>query len=503
MNKTVDKGFILSTSSNGQITLTSCYAKLDSNYNLLWTKSYYMSPGGYLDYAAELEDRSFVGLAEPKLSDGVIFVRSDFGGNLLQAYSYMDINSAFVYSGSICKSASNDTGYVALIGQCSIDYGLVKFNKNGSILWAYEYGSEDISGVVYNLTLGYEHGYISKCVTTNKSIPERLASLVYIGNNGQFIRARKYSILPSSSNSTAIHTASFLSKDTSYYLAATLGHFNPSSSSTTYENEAYILNIDTNLLVKRCWKLSTPNQNHQIYIVNFANTKGNELIISGYIRDIVTYRTQLFILKFYPTINGNIIWCKTFHATSNTWNYITSIPREGMIVAGMNDDIVFPVHAAFDGSCIAGIDSSGSGLCNTSDFTLNVSQWKQCISSPLIITPKPINLMPLVQTLPEAIIEYNDSLICSNKISGSTQLNLKNPSSKMISFNVDHNSVRILNLSNNSVRIEIYTLSGSLMNVNKLEINSTCNFPITIPGLYILNAKSINGVQKERFVFNK
>lgn len=491
--------FILTTAENDQDISTACIAKLDSSFKLLWAKAFKMKSGGFLDYAIELEDSSLVGLAFPDLQLGGIFYRINKYGNLMVANSYVDGSSNYPTSRAICKSNSNDTGIVTIIGECSIYYGLAKFNNNGKVLWANDYSSNNIGVDVYTILQGFKHGYISTFGIIESTRPGLYAGVAHVGNSGQFIRARKYSCDPMNSNLTDI-SSTFLSKDSSYYIGIGTGHYFSSTQSRKYDNDAYILNLDTSLLIRKSWRFTTQDKDQGIIIMDFANTSGKEIIINGRITDSIS-PDQLFILKFDPTDNGKILWCKTFNKKSGYQHKIaTSWPIRGMHVYNDKDDIVLPIYTGFDGSCLGGLNSSGELLCNTSDINILVSKWDKCTSSSVPLNPRAVNLTQVNRKLEDTIINYYDSLICYNNSTAVDELKVESKQEICYKFSIQNLNLKLSNLLNQPIKIIIYSLEGEQIYFSNLKEHSYFDFTFIMPGIYLINAYSISKVQNSKII---
>jgi hypothetical protein len=404
-------GYIISTHSN-PYTNYSSYVKLDQNFNTVWTTSYPFTSNqsGLLDHKLELEDHSLISLANG--SEMNMILRHDANGNLLSTGKYLSDQSSNYAASAFCKSTLNDTAYVALFAQCAMNYGIVKIANDGEVVWAKDYGGNNVWGNIYDLTQAHNEGYLSIGQWVDYPYDDGEGILLHVGDEGDVIRSMRYKPLVEGKNYSSIRRIIKSPESDHYYASAFVG-VRDAIEPLELDNEQYFLQLDTALSVVNSWVFSSYNTAQSVTIEKMIVTSENQLVLYGTLRENVTNYRDLFIMKFDPT-EGEILWSKSVQSVEMPFDWASSFAIPGLELHGSDENIVFPLGVQNEGQVIAGIDADGEGLCRSVELDIDVDQgdYFQLVDHPLTaqndeLFRQDIELVPIAK-------DHQDTTICSN-----------------------------------------------------------------------------------------
>ncbi|HNW76810.1 MAG TPA: hypothetical protein PKJ28_07990 [Bacteroidales bacterium] len=164
--------------------------KFDSDFNVIWDKTYGGSKGDYVESIIQTNDGGYIVIGETKSSDGDVTLnhgdydiwlcKLDVDGNMTWEKSYGGTNTESV-SGENSIQQTIDGGYV-FIGGTNSDDGDVSLNHGGHDVWLVKISS--IGDIEYEKTYGGSNNdYGRKVISTNSIFTLLITSG---SNNGDF-----------------------------------------------------------------------------------------------------------------------------------------------------------------------------------------------------------------------------------------------------------------------------------------------------------------------------
>ena len=120
---------------------------------------------------------------------------------------------------TLCESNENDTSFVALVAECAVHHGLIKFKKDGSVVWAKNYSfTENNYANVYALDKGINSGYVSggSNIGPVQDTIQHYGYLLVTNNDGTFKKGMKYQ--HTSNNYNSVLASRLLTSTDDYYV---------------------------------------------------------------------------------------------------------------------------------------------------------------------------------------------------------------------------------------------------------------------------------------------
>ncbi len=488
-----DGGYILSASV-GLGAQFCTRMKLDSAFNTIWSKSYATTNSGSLYNAAELDDRGFVGIFVD--SALTYYLKTDSLGNVDFCKRYTLGPSGVLSSGIVCKSVDGDSGFVSVLGQCAMAYGLAKFDKYGETQWVASYSSPlgFLGGDVYDIDWALDSGYITSGQVINSATQQISAVMIHSDDDGQVISSKSILIDSASGVHTRITRFCWSASQQCYY--ATAGTF----YGVPFVNHKYIyiLKLDTGLNVLDCWRIDPPTPSTEIIVHNFEVAPDQQVVLNGTWQDSINGVYKYFMLKFDPAV-GNAAWCKSARGLISTQWYFSSTSIRGLSFFGPNDDILFGAFVNNDGNSIASIHSNGTGSCIAIDTAVTVTPASNWICRDLPVNNSPTSFISYPRSLAITDETFKDSLMCGTWTATQEII----PINEEL-FNVTSNNgvTTLQSKSNEILLVEIISATGQLLGSTTLPPNSSEEIIIPAAGVYFIrgyNTQQSQSIKIARF----
>jgi hypothetical protein len=476
MDKTSDGGYIVTT-TNQQLGNAS-YLRLNSNFNKRWVSTYSISNSGFLDRAIELDDKGFVGFYAYDNFSPSSFTKQDSLGNSIFSNNYHTATSTNFHANAVCRSHNSDNGFVAMYSGCELHYGITKFNTNGDVVWCKDYSSGGYNAQTDELIHGINHGYVTCGLFLNTTINHYVAVVAQFNNNGDFHRA-KHIILDSNRISWVRKITA--GKDNNYYAIGSTQKDAP-----TYSRDQWmdLIKLDTNLNIVKCWKITPPAANRLFHVENILSLPDSTLILNGMTTDTNQTTRVFFMLKFNPKAGGSIIWSKSWTSPIIHFGPYSGA-ESGLFTYGPKANIVTSIFSNWDGACIASTDSSGNGLCNSSESLVTASLYSGYSVSHAPLFQNIIPLLKFPVTMIPTTILYRDTVLCGAMPSAineiKKQINVTvapNPFNHQtsISFNEEQINSLIIITDVLGKEIKSQTFSGDILIIDKGEMKDGIYF---------------------------
>lgn len=472
----------------------------DNNFSSIWTASYQSSTGGpddRCDNAVELENGTIVSHC---VYDGIhLFVGHDPNGNLIFSRYYGTTVGVDYPSVTLVESSENDTCYVALFLECAVNHGLMKFDKNGNVLWSYENSTNNDYKAFFILENAVNSGYISggvNSVTPMTDSSQRYGYLIVSNNDGSFNKGKKYAHSTDQYNVT--HIKRILTAQNGTYFA-NFAFGNSYNGPQVYNPNKTIAQLDSNLSVLHEWELSVPDTNQRIDIENLAETSDGKILISGVIRnDVSSPVTQYFLMKFNPnTPGGEIEWCKKFNSFNNSQSWLPTTSNNALYSSEIDNQILFSYNAHLDGSCVSSIDQNGDGHCLSSDRIMNHSEINEIIEVDYITTPLAHPVQPFDVPLTPYSAELKDTVYCSMDLAELDENEFQTEILEIKQMGAKH---FFRNLSDTNLDFVVYTMSGKVVLRKELQVSEQFNVELEMNQMYLFKAYSAEGTQVGRIL---
>lgn len=482
MQSLSDGGYIISTHSNPNSSPNySSYMKLDNNFNSVWTTSYgfLASESGMIEHKAELDDQSLIALGHGV--EPYMILRHDNEGNLLSSGKYFSDESTYYAASAICKSTDNDTGYVALFSQCAMDFGVVKIGNDAEVLWAKDYGGNNIWGNIYELTQAIDEGYRSIGQWTDIPYDDSEGILLHLDGNGDVIKSTIFRPTVEGKNFSSIRRI-LPSPLSDHYFISMLGGVRDAVEPLELDNEHYLLQLDTETNVVHSWVFSSDNPDQSVIIEAMKMNSDGHLIIYGRLRENSTNYRDLFILGFDPSDEGEILWSKSVQSVEMPFDWASSDPIRGLELYGPEDHIIFPLAVQNEGQLIAGMDKNGEGLCRAVDLEMHVAagEFFEPEDFPLTyqdhdLSYQPIELFPISK-------EHPDTMICSNIETSVVEQNMLEENYAVWS---DGRNLIVSSAVERTASISLYNIAGQLILSRSISPYSMQQFPLPHGGVFL------------------
>lgn len=486
-----DGGYILSA-SNGPGAQFCTYMRLDSSFNTLWTKSYATTTSAALYNAAELDDHGHVGIFIDSVQ--TYFLKTNANGNVAFCKYYTLGPSGVLSSGIVKRSAENDSGFVSVLGQCAMAYGLAKFDKYGETEWVADYTSPiGFLGVdVYDLHPAFGEGYITTGQLLNSTTQQSSAIIIHSGNQGQVIASRRIQFDSAAGIHTRITEFAWSPAQQCYY--ATAGTF----YGVPYVNHKYfyLLKLDTGLNVMNAWRINAPNTSTEMLIQNMIVAADNDVIINGLMQDSTNGLYKFFMLKFDP-VSGVMEWSKSIRGITSPQWYFASSAIKGIGLFGPNSDVLFGAIVNNDGCSLASVRADGTGLCITIDTVITSSPASNWICRNITINNSPTSFISYTRNLAILDETFNDSLFCG------TWTSVSEPEKSEPTLFTANSSWGITTIHSSSpeiLTIEVFNTTGQLILKEVLAPNSGTSFSMHAEGMYIIRASGQENSQTMKLI---
>jgi len=473
-----DGGYMISASARPNAHYVA-YVKFDSAFNTIWTKTYATSQSASLSNAAELDDHGYVGVFVD--SAQTYFLKTDNLGNVLFCKYYTLGATGILSTGNVCRSAENDSGFVAVFGACAMDYGLAKFDKDGNTEWVADYSAPGSLGSnVYDIHPAFGSGYISMGQEIDQTTQQRSGIVIHSGNQGQILNSKRIQIDSSAGIHTGVRHITWSKEDTCYYVIA----YTFDGVPFAVDNHYYVMKLDTALNVMNSWRINPPNTNTALFVNNMVVAPDGNVVINGIMQDTTSSSYKFYMLKFDPS-NATMDWCKTVTAISSPQWYFVSGAINGIDFYGPNNDIVFPVFAANDGNSLASIQLDGNGLCIAKDTLLTCSSFSQWICRDFPVNTNQTSFITHTRSLSTLDVSYNDSLLCGNWTSLPEVHQSQNA---LISISGFSNNFSVQSATNKTLHIEVYSTSGQVISTYLLAPSERYDMYLPTVGVYVVRA---------------
>ncbi len=476
-----DGGYILSASI-GPGAQFCTYMRLDSSFNTLWTKSYATTPSAALYNAAELDDHGHVGIFIDSVQ--TYFLKTNANGNVAFCKYYTLGPNGVVSTGCVKRSAEADSGFVSVLGECAMAYGIAKFDKYGETEWVSNYTSPlgFLGSNVYDLHPAFGGGYISTGQLLNSSDLQSSAIIIHSGNQGQVISSRRIQFDSAAGIHTRITEFTWSPSEQCYY--ATAGTF----YGVPYVNHKYfyLLKLDTGLNVMNAWRINAPNASTEMLIQNMIVAADSGVVINGVMQDSTNGLYKFFMIKFDPA-TGVIEWSKSIRGITSPQWYFASSAIKGIGLFGPNNDILFGATVNNDGCGLASIHSDGTGLCVAIDTLITSSSASNWICRNTTINNAPTSFISYTRSLAILDETFNDSLFCG------TWTSVPEPEKSEPTLFTASSSWGITTLysaSPEQLTIEVFSNTGQLILKEALSPYSVTSFSMQSEGMYIIRASN-------------
>lgn len=486
-----DGGYILSASV-GLGAQFCTRMKLDSAFNTIWSKSYATTNSGSIYNAAELDDHGFVGIFID--SANTYYLKTDSTGNVDFCKRYTLGPSGVLSSGIVCKSVDGDSGFVSVLGQCAMAYGLAKFDKYGETEWVASYSSPlgFLGGDVYDIDWGLDSGYITSGQVINSATQQVSAVMIHSDEDGQIISSKSILIDSASGVHTRITRFCWSASQQCYY--ATAGTF----YGVPFVNHKYIyvLKLDTGLNVLDCWRIDPPTPSTEIIVHNLEVAPDQNVIMNGTWQDSINGVYKFFMLKFDPA-SGNVPWCKSARGLISTQWYFTSTSIRGLSFFGPNDDILFGAFVNNDGNSIASIHSNGAGSCIAIDTSVTVTPFPNWTCRNLTVNTSPTSFISYPRSIAILDETFKDTLMCGTWTSTPEVV----PNSEELFIVTSNNAITTLQSKNNEMlTVEVISATGQIVESTTLAPNSSDEILIPAAGVYFIRAYNSHQSQSVKMV---
>lgn len=479
--------------SKAYLSNTFSLSTFDEYFNPLWSSKYNGSASGssVFSHSVELEDNSIV-------SSGVygtsIFISRHNANGIIQFSKRYNNTTGIMYSlHTLCESNENDTSFVALVAECAVHHGLIKFKKDGSVVWAKNYSfTENNYANVYALDKGINSGYVSggSNIGPVQDTIQHYGYLLVTNNDGTFKKGMKYQ--HTSNNYNSVLASRLLTSTDDYYVNFIYG--NDYSGVWDYESNCIVAKLDSNLNLINQWRFSSPFANQGISFDRIHETSDNKLLLTGNITDTLAYPIcQYFILKFNPNVpGGNIEWSKSFYPLVNYQASLSTIPLSALYTFGASEQIVFSYAAHLDGSCISSLDQNGLGHCQAFDRPISQVEVNDLITLPFAVNPVTCDVIAVDIPLISNNSEQNDTVFCAEG-----GLNVRDifPQTGLVDILSNGEHPGIKNSCLNKISIEIYTCHGQKLLETELQPGEIFHFNAWENGAYLFKASQ--GLQSQ------
>lgn len=474
---------------------TFSISSFDTDFTPLWSAIYQGSANNnsFFESCVELDDNRLISIG---VSGTTIFLAGHQGnGDLIFAKKYSNPNAQMFSTRAICASNENDTSFVALIAECAVKHGLIKFNKEGNVLWAYDYSFPgSYYANVYALDQAVNSvGYISggSNVGPTQDTIQHYGYLVISNNDGTFRKGHKFQHISSGYNSVLAQR--ILTSSTNHYYVNFI-YGNDYNGPWEYERNSIIAKLDSNLNSVNQWRFGLSNPNQSISFDRMQETNDNKLLLTGNIQDDVNYpSTQYFIMKFNPNVpGGDIEWVKAFSPLINSQSFLSTVPVKALYTYGSNEQIIFAYNAHLDGSCISSIDQNGLGHCQAFDRTIEFQPVNDLIHFTFTSTPSQTPVLTTDFPLLSTEVSYSDTVFCSQ---GGLTLPEGEEIRQLVQIKLDDNRITITNISVEPILFELYSSLGHKIGVVTLQAGESYPSSEINRGLYFFKA-SKNGIQQ-------
>ncbi len=473
-----DGGYILTTVN--QLDSNGSYLRLDANFKKVWATNYIMSSYGFLNRAIELDDNGFVGIYRYDFNN-YCFTKHDASGHPVFSNYYHTATSTNFATNAICKSSSHDSGFVVLYTGCELHYGICKFNKNGDVQWCYDFATNGYTGQTYDLINGLNRGYITSGLHRNATTGHMAAVVAHFNNDGSVLRAKEY-IIDSTKDSFMDNPLAAV--DNHYY---TIGN----TQNVYTDRWIYLSQLDSSLNLITCWKIRLADTTRMITVENIVSLSDSTIVINGRTADSTGGGDRkAFILRFNPKAGGSIVWAKSWTSPSAI-TFPFSLSNTGLFSNGVNDNLVLSLSGNYDGPTIQGIDKNGNGLCNTSDLLVSSSALTGFSFYDAILTQRSIALIKYPATLTEVDLPYKDTLLCGSlTLEVNNNTHAENAIVELVTATHNYEGISLKNLTDNSVEIDLYAISGQTVAHLTIPPYGTMDQPVAVKGIYVIRAVS-------------
>ncbi|MCR9173771.1 MAG: T9SS type A sorting domain-containing protein [bacterium] len=457
-------------------------AKLDSNFNIIWVNSYNdigSGPTEMFSHAAQLTDGSIIatGISEDKRT----FTKFDPNGAVEFTKFYYGTGPNDSYSAdAVCTSAEDDTSYVTMFAQCSVQFGLFKFDKDGEIIWGHEFNiNGPFLGSIYDLSLALNDGYITRGNYDGATVTRGL--IMVANNDGTMKVCKEYESSDPTVDFVTPSKVYTSHMDDSYYIPINY-------VSNNYYESGRMMRLDSNLNIINAWHFthSTPGTNMRLR--NIANTTDGHLIINGEIYNPNNYPTyQFFVMRFDPNAtSNNIIWAKEFKAISSDQYWHSTYAVKGLKVNPYNNQIIMPMSAHRDGSSVLSMDENASDMCNMLDINVTATEIQDlsALTGQLTYMNEPTSSGDLILSPRDA--GHSDTTLCG--VDPSIHLGV-DTETEIIKILADVNQTGLQNLTNEPLELTIITMQGQTIarySLQPFEKQALLELP---SGVYIYRAK--------------
>ncbi len=473
----------------------------DSDWNEVWTTAYEASSGAtnYFQYGVELEDNRIISIG---IHNSLIFIAGhDDTGNLLFSNYYGTVPGTDYFAGSICESTEDDTSFVALFAQCAVDHGLFKFDKDGNVIWSFDYGAiGQYYANVYALDQAINGGYISggSYIGPVEDTTQHYGYLAVSKPDGTFNKGMKYYHTSNTNNSTLITRLYTAHKEHGYYVNFVYG--DDYTGPWYYEESTIVAKLDSNLNIETQWKFSVADTNQTVRVEEINQAPDNTLLITGRVEDAENYpSSQFFIMKFDPNVTGGqVIWCKTFQPIILNEPWVSTSPRRGIYTSGDYDQIYFSYAAHTDGSCISSIDQNGEGHCLSEDRIIDVEEVNDMVSFTYTYSPTHHPVQAFNVPLTPYVPEHDDSTFCYES---SLSIDSEPTEETLIEvYSEQRLQSTFINTSDKEIELQLYSINGMLLYTRKLAGHQSFVYPFHSSGIYIYKAEIDGIIQSGKIV---
>ena len=462
VNKLSNGQFFVTSSVNYYTDYFTC-SKLDSDFNVIWETSYLYgteSPTNLMEYGREMTDGyiSSIGI----YGTSVYMVHSP-EGSLVSCNRYAGPDGGY-HIGTVLESSLPDSSSVFVVGQCSMLYGLIKVNKYGDVIWAYEYYNGHTKAKIYNLEHAADYGYLTSGnrSETIDGILTNAAVLTLSNDDGTFRKAAIYkNDLPDRNTLTGMNIEASKSENAYYFGCFTMKN---DEVPVIYDKNTILCKTDSNLAITKQWSLYVDGENNRLRIANMESTSDGYLIVNGYIRDVIEYDNQTFIAKIDPRDEGSIVWAKTVDGIHSP--HLSQSPRDGLELFGPYEDILFSFSCIGDGATLASMDQNGEGFCNSTAIDITMEPVSFIHSEPYVLEPTIPEIFPYEVPMTPHNIAHTDTVLCyTSDLSVPTeQIN-----STIINWQkTGTNEVVFRNTTTRATTVHFYTIQGQLISTIEL-----------------------------------
>jgi hypothetical protein len=466
-------------------------AQFDSTLNRQWINYYHAVPSVVINRApVRLKDNSNLLIYGQGQNT---YLKTSNSGSVDFFKRYLLVPNFDLSSDRILPSTGNDSGFVTLFSECALNYSLAKFDRNGNNIWAYEYVAQSPMGAnIYHLEYSLDTAGYLTCGNLRANNNPGDGIIVEINDSGG-VEHTVVMQLDAAFPVTYLRPFSSESEHCYYAFGAVAGT-NPAG----IEPENYLIKFDSTLNPLSCWKLTAPGSGAILTTYTARAGSDGKIVLCGVMSNPTIGWNKFYVMKFDPA-TGTVEWCKTVRSVTLPVPYSFSSSYNNLFINAAADEIVYDLVAGNDGASIAGMRGNGTGLCISRDTIINVSPYTAYSYYQYPVVGFAQTIISVNDTITRAEVNTTDEVWCNTPVSVAEAGNaLTTP--QLIQYYLTNNQLEVTSQSSSRLHIRIYNAEGKLLGAESLAAYERFALPVSVSGIYFVQALAGANVQTEKII---